>query len=41
MKKYIIFGAGLYGEEALLYYGLKNVAYFCDNKKCGKIIRGN
>ncbi len=40
MKKYIIFGAGLYGEEALLYYGLKNVAYFCDNKKCGKIIRG-
>lgn len=40
MKKYIIFGAGRYGEEALLYYGIKNVAYFCDNKKCGKMIKG-
>lgn len=40
MKKYIIFGAGRYGEEALLYYGSANVAYFCDNKKSGKVIRG-
>lgn len=40
MKKYIIFGAGRYGEEALLYYGIKNVAYFCDNKKCGNVIKG-
>lgn len=39
-KKYIIFGAGRYGEEALFYYGLKNVAYFCDNKKFGSVIRG-
>lgn len=40
MKKYIIFGAGHYGEEALFYYGIKNVAYFCDNKKCGSTIHG-
>ena len=40
MKKYIIFGAGRYGEEALLYYGLANVAYFCDNRKCGSVIKG-
>ena len=40
MKKYIIFGAGRYGEEALLYYGLANVAYFCDNKKYGSVIKG-
>lgn len=40
MKKYIIFGAGRYGEEALFYYGLANVAYFCDNKKCGNVIKG-
>lgn len=40
MKKYIIFGAGRYGEEALLYYGIKNVVYFCDNKKCGSVIKG-
>lgn len=39
-KKYIIFGAGRYGEEALFYYGIKNVAFFCDNKKEGKVIRG-
>lgn len=40
MKKYIIFGAGRYGEEALLYYGIANVAYFCDNMKYGQIIKG-
>ena len=40
VKKYIIFGAGRYGEEALLYYGLANVAFFCDNKKAGKVIKG-
>lgn len=39
-KKYIIFGAGRYGEEALFYYGIENVAFFCDNKKEGKVIRG-
>lgn len=39
-KPYIIFGAGYYGEEALWYYGKANVAYFCDNKKCGQIIKG-
>lgn len=39
-KPYIIFGAGYYGEEALWYYGTANVAYFCDNKKCGKVIKG-
>lgn len=40
MKRYIIFGAGCYGEEALLYYGTKNVAYFCDNKRHGAMING-
>ena len=39
-KKYIIFGAGRYGEEALLYYGIKNVAFFCDNNKAGSMIKG-
>lgn len=39
-KKYIIFGAGRYGEEALIYHGVKNVAFFCDNHKVGKVIRG-
>ena len=38
--KYIIFGAGRYGEEALLYYGISNVAYFCDNKKSGSVLKG-
>lgn len=38
--KYIIFGAGRYGEEALLYYGISNVAYFCDNKKFGTVVKG-
>lgn len=28
MKKYIIFGAGRYGEEALLYYGIKKCGIF-------------
>lgn len=40
MKRYIIFGAGRYGEEALFYYGIKNVAYFCDNIKYGSTIHG-
>lgn len=40
MKRYIIFGAGRYGEEALLYYGISNVAYFCDNKKLGTVVKG-
>lgn len=39
-KGYIIFGAGYYGEEALWYYGKANVAYFCDNKKHGQVIKG-
>lgn len=39
-KKYIIFGAGRYGEEALLYFGIKNVAFFCDNNKAGSMIKG-
>lgn len=39
-KKYIIFGAGRYGEEALLYFGIKNVAFFCDNNKVGSTIKG-
>lgn len=33
MKKIIIFGAGKYGKEALLYFGKDNVCYFCDNNK--------
>ena len=33
--KYIIFGAGRCGGEALSYYGAKNVAFFCDNYKSG------
>ncbi len=37
MKKYIIFGAGNMGMEALLYYGCRNVAFFCDNQKSGEI----
>lgn len=39
-EKYIIFGAGRYGEEALLYYGISNVAFFCDNKKFGTVVKG-
>ena len=39
-KSFILFGAGYYGEEALWYYGTANVAYFCDNKKSGKIVKG-
>ncbi len=39
-KSYILFGAGYYGEEALWYYGTANVAYFCDNKKSGKSVKG-
>lgn len=39
-KQYIIFGAGRYGEEALLYFGIKNVAFFCDNNKAGSTIKG-
>ncbi|MCH5256121.1 MAG: hypothetical protein J1D87_02465 [Lachnospiraceae bacterium] len=38
--KYIIFGAGWYGGEALSYYGIKNVAFFCDNYKSGNRFEG-
>lgn len=38
--KYIIFGAGWCGGEALSYYGRKNVAYFCDNYKPGNLFMG-
>lgn len=37
MKEYIIFGAGKSGVEALFYYGYRNVAFFCDNQKSGKV----
>lgn len=41
-KKYILFGAGLYGKMALEEYGKENVAYFTDNNKklIGKKICG-
>lgn len=38
--KYIIFGAGRCGGEALSYYGAKNVAFFCDNYKFGSRFKG-
>lgn len=38
--KYIIFGAGWCGGEALSYYGVKNVACFCDNYKSGNMFKG-
>lgn len=31
MKNIIIFGAGYYGRQALLYYGQRHVIYFVDN----------
>lgn len=40
MKEYIIVGAGHFGKEALLYHGIANVAFFCDNNKCGNFIWG-
>lgn len=33
MKKYILFGAGNYGKQALAHYGIENVAYFVDNNQ--------
>lgn len=33
MKKLILFGAGQFGREALLYFGRDNVLLFCDNDK--------
>lgn len=38
--RYIIFGAGWCGGEALSYYGVRNVAYFCDNYKAGNLFKG-
>lgn len=42
MQKYILFGAGIYGEMALEDYGPENVAYFADNNttKQGQLIHG-
>lgn len=31
VKKIILFGAGQFGREALLYFGRDNVLFFCDN----------
>lgn len=31
----VLFGAGRKGEEALTYFGKKNIAYFCDNRIVG------
>ncbi len=41
-KKYLIFGAGFYGENALMKYGSDNVAFFIDNdsKKIGITYHG-
>ena len=42
MEKYIIFGTGVYGKEALTHIGNNRVAYFCDNdtEKVGTQIMG-
>lgn len=32
-KRIVIFGAGAYGREALLFYGKERVLAFCDNEK--------
>lgn len=42
MKKKIIFGAGYFGRQALLYYGQSHVAYFVDNNlaKKGDLVEG-
>ena len=39
-KQLILFGAGKNGLSALKKYGKDKVAYFCDNKKSGKSVKG-
>lgn len=36
MVKIILFGAGYWGEAALIYFGAENVSCFCDNKVKGE-----
>jgi hypothetical protein len=40
MEKIILFGAGLVGQAALRFYGIKDVAFFADNNKCGTYVNG-